>query len=189
MKSLVVEESWVGNRVRTFRDLIPPRPRALLIGLNPSPVSLRAGHYHQGSYGRRMWRRLEEAGILPRPEPGQFHDELLWALGLGITDIVKRPSPRSDELWEADYAYGWARLKRVVHRHRPPLLCFIYKKAAEKALGRRLPPGAGLVGRELWGARVFVLPGPRSAERGARRVLEALRDLLAGDAEQPGRRT
>ena len=37
-----------GRDVETLADLPPLRNRLLFIGLNPSPVSVEAGHYHQG---------------------------------------------------------------------------------------------------------------------------------------------
>lgn len=179
----VIEIEWLGERIRTFRDLIPPRPRALLVGLNPSPVSLDAGHYHQGRLGKRMWRRLERARIIPPPPTGRRHDDWLSELGFGLTDIVKRPSPTSRDLTADDYAHGRARLLSVIQNHEPPLVCFIYKRAAEEAIGARLPAGAGLLSDHLCGARVFVLPGPRAADADVSRVLRRLRLLLA---ELPG---
>jgi len=44
-----------GTRVRTLADLPPMRDRLLFVGLNPSPVSVDAGHYHQGKLGRTFW--------------------------------------------------------------------------------------------------------------------------------------
>jgi TDG/mug DNA glycosylase family protein len=179
MASLVTEMEWLGERVRTFRDLIPRRPRALFVGLNPSPVSIEAGHYHQGRLGKRMWRRLEEAGVIRTPPSGQYHDEWLFRLGLGLTDLVKRPSPRGDALTGADLAHGRERLHALLQRIRPRLACFIYKKAAECAIGRRLPSGAGLISDRLHGAEVFVFPGPYSDGRSARRTLARLRGMLS----------
>src|SRR5712691_1489057 len=38
---------------------IPPKPGGiLLVGINPAPVSVAAGHYYQGRIGQRLWRRL-----------------------------------------------------------------------------------------------------------------------------------
>ena len=54
-----------GRPVDTLADLPPLRDRLLFVGLNPSPVSVEAGHYHQGRLGRTFWRRLMLAGILP----------------------------------------------------------------------------------------------------------------------------
>jgi len=178
MESIVIETDWLGERIRTFRDLIPPHPRALFVGLNPSPVSLARGHYHQGILGQRMWRRLENAGIIPSPPPRGFHDELLGEIGIGITDLVKRPSRRSDCLTPADFAHGRSRLLALLDRLRPRLVCFIYKKAAEEALGRRLSPGAGLIGEHLCRAPLFLFPGPYAGDAAARSILRQLRLML-----------
>src|SRR6185295_7845734 len=51
--------------VVTLADLPPLRDGLLFIGLNPSPVSVEAGHYHQGRLGRTFWRRLMLAGVGP----------------------------------------------------------------------------------------------------------------------------
>ncbi|HEY6058938.1 MAG TPA: hypothetical protein VIV06_12970, partial [Candidatus Limnocylindrales bacterium] len=37
-----------GRPLETLADLPPVRGRLLFVGLNPSPVSVEAGHYHQG---------------------------------------------------------------------------------------------------------------------------------------------
>ena len=55
-----------GRDVETLADLPPLRDRLLFVGLNPSPVSVSAGHYHQGRLGRSFWGRLMTAGIIPR---------------------------------------------------------------------------------------------------------------------------
>ena len=47
-----------GKRVTTLADIPPLRNKLLFVGLNPSPVSVKAGHYHQGRLGRTFWRRL-----------------------------------------------------------------------------------------------------------------------------------
>ena len=47
-----------GTAVETLADLPPLRDRLLFVGLNPSPVSVAAGHYHQGRLGQTFWRRL-----------------------------------------------------------------------------------------------------------------------------------
>ena len=49
----------------TLADLPPKRDRLLFIGLNPSPVSVAAGHYHQGRLGQTFWRRLMTVRIIP----------------------------------------------------------------------------------------------------------------------------
>ena len=43
-----------GRAVETLADLPPERGGLLFVGLNPSPVSVTAGHYHQGTLGKRF---------------------------------------------------------------------------------------------------------------------------------------
>src|SRR3989449_7253831 len=73
-----------GKDVETLADLPPARDRLLFVGLNPSPISVAAGHYHQGRLGRLFWRRLITAGILPLDTPIDEADDVLVAMGHGI---------------------------------------------------------------------------------------------------------
>ena len=66
-----------GRPTETLADLPPLRDRLLFVGLNPSPVSVKAGHYHQGRLGRTFWRRLMLAGILPPGTPVEDADDAL----------------------------------------------------------------------------------------------------------------
>ena len=50
-----------GLPIETLADLPPLRDRLLFVGLNPSPVSVEAGHYFQGRLGRLFWQRLMTA--------------------------------------------------------------------------------------------------------------------------------
>jgi len=85
-----------GRPVDTLADLPPLRDRLLFVGLNPSPVSVEAGHYHQGRLGQTFWRRLMLAGILPPGTPVETADDALLAAGHGITDLLKAPSARDE---------------------------------------------------------------------------------------------
>ena len=85
-----------GRLVETLADLPPLRDRLLFVGLNPSPVSVEAGHYHQGRLGRAFWGRLMQATILPADTDLGAADDALVAAGHGITDLHKLPSPRDD---------------------------------------------------------------------------------------------
>src|SRR5436190_13594751 len=94
-----------GIPVETLEDLPPLRDRLLFVGLNPSPVSVTAGHYHQGRLGRTFWRRLITAGVLPATTEVETADDALMAVGHGITDLLKVPTPR-DEATDAALTAG-----------------------------------------------------------------------------------
>jgi len=85
-----------GSTVETLADLPPLRDRLLFVGLNPSPVSVEAGHYFQGRLGQLFWRRLMTAAILPADTPIASADDALVAAGHGVTDLLKIPSPRDE---------------------------------------------------------------------------------------------
>ena len=99
-----------GLSTETLADLPPLRDRLLFVGLNPSPVSVEAGHYHQGRLGRTFWRRLMLAEILPAATPIETADDALMAAGHGITDLLKVPTPRdeaSDAATDRRRVTGW----------------------------------------------------------------------------------
>ena len=80
-----------GRQVETLEDLPPLRDRLLFVGLNPSPVSVAAGHYHQGRLGRTFLGRLMTARVIPPGTPIEAADDALMAAGHGITDLLKSP--------------------------------------------------------------------------------------------------
>jgi len=53
-----VREKWMGEKVETLADLLRPGLRAVIVGINPSTVSVEAGHYYQGTLGKLLWKRL-----------------------------------------------------------------------------------------------------------------------------------
>jgi hypothetical protein len=53
-----VAEEWMGASVLTLGDLLRPGLYAVVVGINPSPVSVAAGHYYQGQIGQRFFKRL-----------------------------------------------------------------------------------------------------------------------------------
>jgi hypothetical protein len=89
---------------------IPPRPGGvLLVGINPAPVSVAAGHYYQGRIGRRLWRRLQQLGLLKDPVVPGAEDEAFAREGHGLTDLVKRPTRSSvDRTLEQGQAVGFS---------------------------------------------------------------------------------
>jgi double-stranded uracil-DNA glycosylase len=166
-----------GQPVETLADLPPERNRLLFVGLNPSPVSVSAGHYHQGPLGHRFWERLIRARILPSGTPIETADDALVAAGHGITDLLKRPSPR-DEASDADLRAGVGTLWQKVALWRPAAIVFVYKRGAEIAAGRPLAePWGTLEGVALAGRPCFVMPGPYAPTKEVDAGLNLLRNL------------
>ena len=168
-----------GRPIETLADLPPLRNRLLFVGLNPSLVSVQAGHYHQGRLGRLFWARLIRAHILPSETDIDAADDALMAAGHGITDLLKQPTPR-DTASDAQLTAGVGPLWQKIAIWRPAAIVFIYKRAAEIAAGRRLEPAWGqLVGVALAGRPCFLMPGPYAPRTEVDQGLNFLRNLQA----------
>lgn len=168
-----------GRTVDTLADLPPLRDGLLFVGLNPSPVSVSAGHYHQGRLGRTFWRRLMLAGLLPPGTAVETADDALVAAGHGITDLLKLPTPR-DVATAGELTSGVGPLWQKIALWRPAAVVFIYKRAAEASAGRALTePWGQLSGVALAGRPCFLMPGPYAPVEQVDQGLNVLRNLAA----------
>jgi TDG/mug DNA glycosylase family protein len=168
-----------GVAVETLADLPPMRDRLLFVGLNPSPVSVAAGHYHQGRLGRTFWRRLMTAGVIPATAPIESADDALTAAGHGITDLLKVPTAR-DEATDAALTAGVGPLWQKIAIWRPAAVVFIYKRGASTSAGRALTESWGqLPGVALAGRPCFLMPGPYAPVEQVDEGLNFLRNLAA----------
>jgi double-stranded uracil-DNA glycosylase len=168
-----------GAPVDTLADLPPLRNRLLFVGLNPSPVSVEAGHYHQERLGQLFWRRLVTATILPSQTDIATADDALVAVGHGITDLVKRPTARDDPTDDVLRA-GVGPLWQKIAIWRPAAIVFVYKRAASIAAGRALTESWGqLAGVALAGRPCFLMPGPYAPREQVDEGLNFLRNLGA----------
>jgi TDG/mug DNA glycosylase family protein len=172
-----VTMDWLGEQVETLADLLRPGLRAVCVGINPSPVSVAAGHYYQGPIGRRFWQRLQRVDVIEASDTGR-EDDAAFLAGVGFTDIVKRPTARANAISAAEFEHGRELLAEKLRRHRPALLIFTFKKTATTLLG----PFKGHGHRpelEFAGGQVFVMPGPYERADRVAAALEQLRGLLA----------
>ncbi|MEX2238489.1 MAG: uracil-DNA glycosylase family protein [Dehalococcoidia bacterium] len=162
---------------RTSLPDIAPRPGgALLVGINPAPASVAAGHYYQGKLGRRLWKRLAAAGLLEAPVPGR-EDEAFREAGHGLTDLVKRPTRAAGELNRAELEDGVESLAGKVRQWRPGLIVLPFKQVAKIIFpGVELRPG---LGPEFAGAPMFLLSGPYAPKADAEAVDRALAQAVA----------
>ena len=172
-----------GQSVETLTDLPPERGGLLFVGLNPSPVSVDAGNYHQGTLGRRFWSRLGRIGIVPSGVDLEAADDALVAAGHGITDLLKRPTPR-DSASDAELTAGVGALWQKIALWRPGAVVFIYKRAATISAGRQLDAGWGqLDGVAMGGRPCFLMPGPYASTEDVDEGLNLLRNLATALAD------
>ena len=106
----------------TLPDYLRPGLDLIFIGINPGLYSVRRGHYFARSTSRfwpafsrsklseRIRRELRVDTLLPE------HDSELPRFGIGLTDVVKRPSGNAAELTGNDFAKWLPVLLEKLHR-------------------------------------------------------------------------
>ncbi len=161
----------------TLRDRVGPDLRVLFVGINPGMRSAAIGHHFAG-YSNRFWKLLYESRLVPEPI-GAEDDDRLPEWGLGITNLVPRPTPGIDTLTRDEYAAGARVLRRKIRRLRPQVVAFVgvtlYRVLAQ-------PTGPIRTGRQrapFEGAVAFVLPNPsgRNANFSYAEMLASFRAL------------
>jgi TDG/mug DNA glycosylase family protein len=75
-----------GDRIETLKELLQPGLGFIVVGLNPSPKSVLAGHYYQGVLGQSFLRRLQTFGIVG-PLPRGREDDAAFGQGIGFADL------------------------------------------------------------------------------------------------------
>lgn len=154
----------------------------LLIGINPGVMSALTGHHFAGPTNR-FWRLLYESGVVPE-RVTHVDDVRLPQWGIGMTNLVARPSPGIDVLKPAEYVEGWRILEQKIAKYRPAIVAFVgvtMYRALWRILGHTHAPAIkpGFQQAAVHGARMFVLPNPsgRNANFTYAEMLEAFRSL------------
>ena len=91
------------TRGRTLPDTVGPGMRLLVCGLNPSVYSADAGHRVRPSRQPLLARGTRRRARQRRPRPAR---RARCTTGIGMTDLVKRATPRADELTRDEYRAG-----------------------------------------------------------------------------------
>ncbi len=159
-------------------DLVAPDLDILFCGTAAGRESARRGAYYAGP-GNAFWPTLHRVGLIPEPlRADEFPRLLHWRMGL--TDLAKHVAGSDATLRRMHFdAVG---LGALIEGHRPRVVAFTSKRAAEEFLGRPVA-GYGLLPGVAAPARIFVLPSPSGAARrwwdeGPWRELRRLRDAL-----------
>jgi TDG/mug DNA glycosylase family protein len=148
-------EEWIdveATRGRLLPDTVGPNMRVLLVGLNPSVYSADAG-YGFARRGNRFWPAALASGLVTRPHD-TFH--ALRADGVGMTNLIRRPTPNANELSRAEYVEGAATLERLVRWVEPRAVCFIGLAGYRAAVDARAE--AGWQSRDFAGVPAYVMP-------------------------------
>jgi TDG/mug DNA glycosylase family protein len=163
--------------VQGLPDYLAPGLVLVFVGMNPGLASARKGHYYAGP-GNLFWPALHHAGLTPRllhPE----EDFLLPTFGIGITDVVPRPSRSIAELRSEEWRVGAEALEARLAPVQARMVCFNGLSGLRAVLGPAAGPG--LQAATLARARVFAVPSTsrRNASYPREAVFEWFRRLRA----------
>jgi TDG/mug DNA glycosylase family protein len=156
---------------------LPDRPDILFVGINPGSYSARQGHYYARATNR-FWWALHTSGLIPVPLSPQ-EDWRVVEFGLGLTDLVKRPTNSAADVYGDEFAAGRQVLAEKIARVQPRIVCFNGLTGYQRFFQEHTQPGRQT--RCLSGALVFVLPSTsaRNAAYPRQLVLQYFRDLCA----------
>jgi double-stranded uracil-DNA glycosylase len=162
-KNRIVKSDWSALRLK---DRIRPGLNVLFVGINPGVRSAITGHHFAG-YSNRFWKLLNDSRLVPQLMTYE-DDERLPDWGLGITNLIARPSSGIDDLRPVEYIEGWKVLNRKIRRYRPEVVALVgvtLYRAILPQLDCVKPAhtrqnAVGPQSMKIHGARVFVLPNP-----------------------------
>jgi TDG/mug DNA glycosylase family protein len=146
--TLIVE----ARRERTLADTVDGSMRVLVVGLNPSWYAADAG-VGFARPGNRFWPAALDSGLVTKshdPLHALRHDHV------GMTDLVKHPSARADELSKDDYRDGLGRLRGVVELLAPRAVCIVGLSGWRAAVDRKAV--AGVQADAFGGRPVYLMP-------------------------------
>jgi TDG/mug DNA glycosylase family protein len=158
------------RRARTLPDTVGAGMRLLVCGLNPSVRAADAGVGFV-TPGNRFWPAALAAGLVTRDRDPRH---ALLAHGIGMTDLVKRATPRAAELTREEYRTGVERVDRLCAWLQPAAVGVVGLAGWRAAVDRGAVPG--WQERSLGGRPVYVLPSTSGLN--AATPLSALADHL-----------
>jgi double-stranded uracil-DNA glycosylase len=161
-------------RFKTLPDYLREGLDVVLVGINPGEYSVSRGHYFARSTSR-FWPALSVSKLgLParvglgvqtlRPE----HDAFLPRFGIGLTDVIKRPSANAAALAPAEFEEWSPWLLQKIEKYAPLVACFHGLTAYRPFLKFGLKcatrsPGLGAQEENIGKTRLYVVPNPSPA--------------------------
>jgi TDG/mug DNA glycosylase family protein len=135
--------------------VIAPGLDVLFCGINPSLMSAERGH-HFARPGNRFWPALHGSGFTPRLlSPDE--DATLPEYGLGITNLVDRPTRAADELGAEELRAGAAALGELAREYEPAVIAVV-GLTAWRIVHDRPKAGTGLQPETVGGRPTWVVP-------------------------------
>jgi mismatch-specific thymine-DNA glycosylase len=166
--------------MRTLPDYLRRGMKLVIVGCNPGEQAVRVGHYYAGR-GNVFWTLLYESGVIAE-HLTHNDDRRAIEFGIGLTNLVTRPTKTEEELTREEFAEGRILLSQKLEQFAPRIVAFSGKTAYERFSQR--PCSLGLQKETIYGARVFVLPstaGKDATVRGTKlRYFRELAELMEG---------
>jgi mismatch-specific thymine-DNA glycosylase len=143
------------DELKTLPDYLPKESKLVIVGINPSLVAAQTGRYYSGR-GNQFWPLINDSGLVA--ERLECSDaERVTEFGIGLTDLVKRPTKGSDGVSTREFVEGRDALHRKLEGiDRARVIAFNGKIVYEKFMGRKCE--YGVQEERLYGAMVYVLP-------------------------------
>jgi double-stranded uracil-DNA glycosylase len=176
--------AWQGE---TLPDYLREGLDLVFVGLNPGLYSAQVGHYFAFK-PNRFWSALSASGLIPQPV-GPEDDIRLLDWGIGLTDIVKRPTRGIHELARREFVQGAKTLEQKIARYQPQVVCFVGLTGYQICCGEKR--GLGVQPGKFGGASAVVIPStsPRNASYSLEQIVAAMRDLKKHIQTVKGNRT
>lgn len=145
----------------TLPDYLAPGLDLVLVGANPGITSARQGHYYAHPQNA-FWKLLHQSGLLDEPL-GPTDDVRINDFGIGLTDLVRRPTSGINDLSQKERRSAAPALLERLEACQPRVVCFNGKEVYRGFSGKGCE--LGLQRERVAGARVFVVPSssPRNA--------------------------
>ncbi len=170
------------NENATLPDYLRQGLKVVFVGINPGTYSASAGHYY-ARRANKFWELLSNSGLVSRKLDCE-DDASLPKWGIGLTDVVKRPTASANKLTRGDYRKAVPALLEKLRQYQPRVVAFNGKtgyRNFRRAIGYG-SEGRIRLGKQtdlLEGAEVFVLPStsPANARLSPRQKLAYFRRL------------
>jgi TDG/mug DNA glycosylase family protein len=160
-----------------LKDRIAPGARVLFVGINPGVRSALTGHHFAGP-SNNFWKLLFDSGFVSE-RITHVDDDRLPGWGLGITNLVARPTPGVMDLTLVELRGGRAALERKVRRYRPGVVALVGITVYRALFPQTRAITPGRTRDRLGEAPVWVLPNPsgRNAHYSYQEMVRAFRAL------------
>lgn len=137
-------------------DFLRPGLNIVFVGFNPGIRSGETGH-HFANPTNRFWNLLYQAGLTPRkyaPEEAG----LLLKLGMGLTNIVPRPTQAASDIKPEEFEQGRQQLLLKLRFLSPRVVCFVGKGVYQVYSGKKQASWGYQLEGVLPGIKDFVAP-------------------------------